>query len=65
MHSLHEAVVWSTLEGGVYQVGEKLLEHARVGYTVKHPATLGAQLADAFAKRVRRRGICGKSTRCR
>ena len=38
------------IEGGVYQVGEKLLEHARVGYTVKHPASLGAQLADAFAK---------------
>ncbi len=38
------------VEGGVYKVGEKLLEHDRVGYTVKHPATLGAQLADAFAK---------------
>ena len=38
------------VEGGVYKVGEKLLEHARVGYTVKHPATLGAQLSDAFAK---------------
>ena len=38
------------VEGGVYKVGEKLLEHAHVGYTVKHPATLGAQLADAFAK---------------
>ena len=38
------------VEGGVYKVGEKLLEQARVGYTVKHPATLGAQLADAFAK---------------
>ena len=38
------------VEGGVYKVGEKLLEHARVGYTVKHPATLGAQLADAFAR---------------
>ena len=38
------------VEGGVYKVGEKLLEHARMGYTVKHPATLGAQLADAFAK---------------
>lgn len=38
------------VEGGVYKVGEKLLEHARIGYTVKHPATLGAQLADAFAK---------------
>ena len=38
------------VEGGVYKVGEKLLEHARIGYTVKHPAMLGAQLADAFAK---------------
>ncbi|SCP98149.1 butyrate kinase [Anaerobium acetethylicum] len=38
------------IEGGVYQIGEKLLEHARAGFTVKHPATLGAQLADAFAK---------------
>ncbi len=38
------------VEGGVYKIGEKLLEHARTCYTVKHPATLGAQLADAFAK---------------
>lgn len=38
------------VEGGVYRIGEKLLEHARVGFTVKHPATLGAQLADAFSK---------------
>lgn len=38
------------VEGGVYKVEEKLLEHAREGYTVKHPATLGAQLADAFSK---------------
>lgn len=38
------------VEGGVYQVGEKLLEHAKVGFTVKHPATLGALLADDFAK---------------
>lgn len=38
------------MEGGVYDIGEKLLEHARVGYTIKHPATLGAQLADAFRK---------------
>ncbi|MBE5990779.1 MAG: butyrate kinase [Paenibacillaceae bacterium] len=37
------------IEGGVYKIGEKLLEHARTGYTVKHPATLGAQLADAFS----------------
>lgn len=38
------------VEGGVYEIGEKLLEHAREGYTVKHPATLGAQLAAAFSK---------------
>lgn len=38
------------VEGGVYEIGEKLLEHARTGFTVKHPATLGAQLADAFRK---------------
>lgn len=37
------------IEGGVYQVGEKLLEHARTCFTVKHPATLGSQLAAAFA----------------
>lgn len=38
------------VDGGVYTIGEKLLEHARECYTVKHPATLGAQLADAFSK---------------
>ena len=38
------------VEGGVFTIGDKLLEHARTCYTVKHPATLGAQLADAFAK---------------
>lgn len=38
------------VEGGVYKVEEKLLEHARAGYSVKHPATLGAQLAEAFSK---------------
>ena len=30
------------VDGGVYTIGEKLLEHARECYTVKHPATLGA-----------------------
>ena len=39
-----------SVEGGVYAVNEKLLEHARAGFSVKHPAMLGAQLADAFAK---------------
>ncbi|MEW4414851.1 butyrate kinase [Clostridium sp. AN503] len=38
------------VEGGVFSIGEKLLEHARSGFTVKHPATLGAQLAAAFAE---------------
>lgn len=38
------------VEGGVFAIGDKLLEHARTCYTVKHPATLGAQLADAFSK---------------
>jgi len=37
------------LEGGTYPVNEILLEHARIGFTVKHPATLGSQLAYAFA----------------
>ncbi|MCD8369040.1 MAG: butyrate kinase, partial [Clostridiales bacterium] len=40
-----------SVEGGVYSVGKQLLEHARVCYTIKHPAALGAQLAAAFAER--------------
>ena len=39
-----------SLEGGTYSVNEQLLEHARVGFTVKHPATLGSQLAYNFAQ---------------
>ncbi|NTU60435.1 MAG: butyrate kinase, partial [Deltaproteobacteria bacterium] len=39
------------LEGGTYAVTETLLHHARVGFTVKHPATLGSQLADELARR--------------
>ncbi len=38
------------LEGGTYIVEETLLGHARIGFTVKHPATLGSQLADDFSK---------------
>lgn len=38
------------VEGGVYAVGEALLHHAATGYTVKHPAMLGAQLAHAFCQ---------------
>jgi butyrate kinase len=37
------------LEGGTYPVNDILLEHARIGFSVKHPATLGSQLAHAFA----------------
>jgi butyrate kinase len=37
------------LEGGTYIVNETLLHHARIGFTVKHPATLGSQLAHEFA----------------
>ncbi len=37
------------VEGGTYTVDETLLNHARIGFTVKHPANLGSQLADAFA----------------
>jgi butyrate kinase len=36
-------------EGGTYDINDKLLEHARIGFTVKHPATLGSQLAHEFA----------------
>ncbi len=38
-----------SLEGGTYPINDALLEHARVGFTVKHPAILGAQLANEFA----------------
>lgn len=38
------------LEGGTYPVNEILLHHARIGFTVKHPAILGSQLAHDLAK---------------
>jgi butyrate kinase len=37
------------LEGGTYTINKTLLHHARIGFTVKHPATLGSQLAHDFA----------------
>jgi len=37
------------VEGGTYTINETLLHHARIGFTVKHPATLGSQLAYDFA----------------
>lgn len=38
------------MEGGVYRVGDTLLDHARWGANgVQHPANLGSQLANEFA----------------
>lgn len=39
-----------SLTGGTYTVNETLYEHARIGFTVKHPAALGPQLAKYFAE---------------
>ncbi len=35
--------------GGTYRINEILYEHAKAGFTVKHPAMLGPQLARYFA----------------
>jgi butyrate kinase len=37
------------LEGGVYAINDKLYEHAKTGYTVRHPNMLGPQIARALA----------------
>lgn len=37
------------LAGGTYPVNEILLHHARIGFSIKHPATLGSQLAHHFS----------------
>ena len=37
------------LTSGTYRINDILLHHARIGFTVKHPATLGSQLAYDFA----------------
>jgi len=39
------------LNGGVYAVNDKLLEHARTCFTVKHPNTLGPQIALELQKK--------------
>ena len=39
----------TSTEGGVYTVNKKMLEDARSGKYVKHPASLGCQLAQDFA----------------
>lgn len=38
-----------SLNGGTYFVNEALLHHARICFTIKHPAALGSQLAHYFA----------------
>jgi butyrate kinase len=38
-----------SVTGGTYPVNEVMLSHARTGFTVKHPACLGCQLAYDFA----------------
>lgn len=38
-----------SLEGGTYGVNDLLLHHARICFTVRHPAVLGSQLAHEFA----------------
>jgi butyrate kinase len=37
------------LEGGTYTINDTLLHHARIGFSVKHPAIFGSQLAYDFA----------------
>lgn len=38
------------VEGGTYAVNDILLHHATIGFTVKHPAMLGSQLAHNFTE---------------
>ena len=39
------------LSGGVYAANDKLLEHARACFTVRHPNTLGPQIAEELQKK--------------
>lgn len=47
-----------SLEGGVYSVNEKLLEHTRCCYTVRHPNTLGPSIAVELQKKYGGRLFC-------
>jgi butyrate kinase len=38
-----------SMPAGTYAINEALLYHAKTGYTIKHPANLGPQLAKEFA----------------
>ena len=39
-----------SIKGGVYKVNDKLLEHAKIGYTMKHQSNLGVQIAYNLSK---------------
>lgn len=39
-----------SMEGGIYPVNDMILKHSKEGRTVKHPAILGSQLINEFAK---------------
>jgi len=39
-----------SVDGGTYLCNDLLLHHARIGYTIKHPAAIGSLLADEFAR---------------
>ena len=39
-----------SLEGGTYAVNDIMLHHARVGFTIKHPNTIGYLLAYEFSR---------------
>lgn len=41
----------NSLESGTYHINEIMLQHARQCLTAKHPAALGCQLADYFARK--------------
>ena len=39
-----------SMQGGTYEINDLLLEHAKIGYTMKHASVLGAQIAYNLAK---------------
>lgn len=40
-----------SLKGGTYKINDLLLEHAKIGYTMKHASVLGAQIAHNLAQK--------------
>ncbi len=40
------------LKKGVYRINEKILEHARKGYSLKHYSNIGVQIAYELAKKI-------------